>query len=116
MIINIREKIGTRCILKDDGQRLFNEIEPSLRDDMDVTLNFDGVSLFASPFFNFSVGQLITSIPENTVKNKLHIQNLDTVGESVMSRVIENASKFHADRDYKKIVDNILELHAKETD
>jgi len=116
MIINIRDTIGTRCILKDDGQRLFNQIEPSLRDDMDVTLNFEGVSLFASPFFNFSIGQLIIAMPEDVVKNKLHIHNLDSVGQSVMSRVVENASKFHADRDYKKIVDNILELHAKEAD
>lgn len=116
MKVIINDLIGSRCILKDDGQKLFNEIIPFLEKGDDVFLDFSGVYLFASPFFNFSIGQLISFISEETLRNKLHIENLDIIGRNVMERVIENAARFHQDKDYKKIVDQILEQQAKESD
>ena len=80
-----------------------------------VTLDFDGVNQFASPFFNFAIGQLLKDVSEADLRRLLQIENLNETGRQVIERVIENAAKYHGDKDYSKIVDDILEQQAKES-
>jgi hypothetical protein len=115
MKLSIKEKIGPRCIIKEDGQRIFDEIFEPLKREETVTLNFEGVSQFASPFFNFAIGQLLKDIKEDDLRRLLQIENLNATGRMVIERVIENAAKYHGDKDYRKIVDDILEQQAKES-
>ncbi len=51
MKLLIKEKIGKRCIIKEDGQRIYNEIYGPLKRGAATILDFEGVSQFASPFF-----------------------------------------------------------------
>lgn len=109
MKLSIKEKIGPRCIIKEDGQRIFDEIHAPLKNHEAVTLDFVGVTQFASPFFNFAIGQLLKDIQEIDLRHFLQIKNLNETGKLVLERVIENAAKYHADKGYRKIVDDILE-------
>ena len=59
MKLSIKDKIGPRCIIKEDGQKIYDAIHESLKQGETVTLDFDGVTQFASPFFNFAIGQLL---------------------------------------------------------
>ena len=115
MKIHIKETIGPRCIIKEDGQHVFNAIHDVLKNGEKVTLNFDGVSQFASPFFNFAIGQLLKDIQENELRYLLTLEGLNDTGSLVVERVIENAAKYHGDKDYRKIVDDILAQQAKES-
>lgn len=114
MKMNIKAEIGQRCIIKDDGQKIFEAISTPLKNGESVFLDFAGVTQFASPFFNFAIGQLLTEISEENLRSLLHIENLNETGTLVFERVIENASKYHNNPDYKKIVDDILERQAKD--
>ena len=73
-------------------------------------------SLAMSPFFNFAIGQLLKDIAEVDLRRLLQIEHLNETGRLVVERVIENAAKYHGDKDYRKIVDDILEQQAKELD
>mgnify|MGYP001600892179 FL=1 len=64
MKINIKENIGPRCIIKEDGQKIYDAIYEVLKRGETVTLDFKDVSQFASPFFNFAIGQLLKDIKE----------------------------------------------------
>jgi len=81
-----------------------------------VVLDFEGVTQFASPFFNFAIGQLLKDIQIEDLRRLLQIENLVNDGKLVIARVIENASHYHTDLDYRKIVDAILEQQAKESE
>jgi hypothetical protein len=116
MRLIIRESVGPRCIVKEDGQRVYDAIYPVLKRGEAVTLDFAGVTQFASPFFNFAIGQLLRDIDVEGVKRLLQIENLLPDGRRVVDRVIENASKYHTDVDYRKIVDAILQQQAKESE
>ncbi|WP_120508462.1 STAS-like domain-containing protein [Rahnella bruchi] len=116
MRILIKEFIGPRCILKDDGQKLFDKISSLLDSKSEVILDFSNVRMFASPFFNYSIGQLFSNFSEKEIRESLHLENLEPVGHSIIERVIENVNRFNSDVDYKKIVDEILEQQAKESD
>lgn len=114
MKINIKENIGPRCIIKEDGQKIYDAIYEVLKRGETVTLDFKDVSQFASPFFNFAIGQLLKDIKEADLRHLLHIENLNETGKMVVERVIENAAKYHGNKDYRKIVDDILAEQAKE--
>ncbi|MFH1953770.1 MAG: STAS-like domain-containing protein [Pseudomonadota bacterium] len=114
MRLSIRSMIGPRCITKEDGQRVYDSIHDPLKGGESVALDFDGVSQFASPFFNFAIGQLLKDIKEDGLRRFLQIENLNSTGKLVVERVIENAGRYHADIDYRKIVDDILEQQARE--
>ncbi len=115
MEISIKDNIGPRCIIKEDGQKVFDEIFKALKSGETVTLDFEGVNQFASPFFNFAIGQLLKDIKEEDLRRLLHIKNINETGMLVVERVIENAAKYHGDKDYGKIVDDILEQQARES-
>lgn len=114
MEVKIREMIGVRCITRDDGQRVYDTIHSTLKDGQSVTLDFDGVTQFASPFFNFAIGQLLKEITVDNLEDLVKIVNLVPDGRLVVGRVIENASRYHMDLDYRKIVDAILKQESEE--
>lgn len=116
MKLSIKDLIGPRCIIKDDGQKIFDAIHGALQNGETVTLDFAGVTQFASPFFNFAIGQLLKDSPEPDLRRLLQIAHLNETGTLVFERVIENAAKYHGDKDYRKIVDDILEQQARESD
>ncbi|MBF0497610.1 MAG: STAS-like domain-containing protein [Deltaproteobacteria bacterium] len=115
MRLSIKDKIGQRCIIKDDGQKIYDAIIESLKQGETVTLDFDGVTQFASPFFNYAIGQLLKDINEVDLRHLLQLENLNETGKLVVERVIENAAQYHGDKDYRKIVDDILEQQSRES-
>jgi len=113
MRVTIKDMTGTRCIVKEDGQRVYDTIHNALKQGETVVLDFEGVSQFASPFFNFAIGQLLKDTKEGDLRRLLQIENLNATGRLVVERVIENAARYHGDVDYRKIVDEILEQQAR---
>jgi len=113
--VAIKDMTGMRCIIKEDGQRVYDTIHNALKQGESVVLDFQGVSQFASPFFNSAIGQLLKDIKEGDLRRLLQIENLNANGKLVVERVIENAARYHGDVDYRKIVDQILEQQARES-
>ena len=115
MKIEIKEDIGARCIITEDGQKIYDKIHDPLKRGEMVVLDFEEVNQFASPFFNFAIGQLLKDIKEPDLRRLLQLVNLNETGRLVVDSVIENASKYHSDKDFSKIVDAILEQQAMES-
>ncbi|NUM33664.1 MAG: STAS-like domain-containing protein [Candidatus Brocadiae bacterium] len=115
MKLIIKDIIGPRCITQEDGQKIYEKIHNPLLKGESIILNFEGVRQFASPFFNFAIGQLLKDIKTETLRSLLSFDHLTPAGKMVVERVIENASVYHTDIDYKKIVDSILEEQEKES-
>lgn len=109
------ENIGTRCIIQEDGQRIYETIHAHLLSGNSVVLDFEGVRQFASPFFNFAIGKLLKDIKPDTLRSLLSFEKLTSTGKMVVERVIENASRYHTDMDYQKVVDSVLERQSRES-
>ena len=114
MKIMIKDFIGPRCIIKEDGQKVYDAIHTPLLQSEKIELNFENVEQFASPFFNFAIGQLLKDVKEDALRRLLFINNLNETGRLVVERVIENAANYHGDKNFRKIVDDILSKQAKE--
>ena len=100
--------IGENCITVDDGQKVYDLIHPDLVAGHPVELDFAGVSVFASPFFNAAIGRLLKDIKPEDLNRLLKVSNLIPVGMDVLKRVIENSKQYYSDKSIRKALDDIL--------
>jgi len=115
MEYRIRDEIGPRAIVKEDGQKVFDAIHPVLAAGETAKLDFEGVAQFASPFFNYAIGQLLRDLSVEDLEQRLQIVHLTGDAMTVVKRVIENARQYHTDVDHRRIVDDILKEQAQES-
>lgn len=116
MNIKIRDQIGPRCIIREDGQKIYELIHKPLLNNQKITLDFEGVAQFASPFFNFAIGQLLKDISKHNIDLYLKIENISETGQQVIDRVIENAVQYHNNSTYKNVVDDIIKQQEEESE
>lgn len=112
----IRELVGENCITLDDGQKVYDLIHPRLKSNEAVKLDFSGVRIFASPFMNAAIGQLLKDIQAENLNQLLVIDRdkITPVGLSVLRRVIENAKVYYTNEVWSNAIDQVLEAESQE--
>ena len=96
MLIKVAEQISKNAVTQKAGAQLFNMIHDDLKKENHVSIDFSGVEVYSSPFFNISIGRLYADIDETTIKNHLEIRYITPVGSQVLRSVIENAKRYYA--------------------
>lgn len=96
----------------ESGQQVYAAIHPQLLAGNSIELDFAGVSVFASAFFNFAIGQLLRDLPPDILNTQLKIKQLSPNGLSVLERVIENAKRYYSDSQYQDAVDTVMAEYA----
>lgn len=102
------EIIGQYCITAEGGQKLYDLIYPELNACNPVELDFTGVKVFASPFFNFAIGQLLRDIPVENLNSLLRFTSLNPNGYIVLERVIANAKHYYSDQQFQDAVNAVV--------
>jgi hypothetical protein len=95
MKLNVKDIVGSNAISMQSGERLYNEIHQPLLDGEKVQLDFTGVDLFASPFFNASIGLALKDINIEDLQKNLELLNFSPVGRQLLNHVIANAINFY---------------------
>jgi len=113
MKINLFDLVGEHCITIQDGERIFERIHPELVAGRPVELDFHGVGVFASPFFNGAIGRLLEDIKPEDLNRLLKISNLNDVGYTVLRRVIENSKEYYSNPTLRNVLDEILAEQAE---
>jgi len=108
MRVDIHGLIGENCITLEDGQKIFDLIHPELLTGNVVELNFENVTVFASPFFNSAIGRLLKDIKPDDLNRLLKITNLVPAGLTVLKRVIENSKEYYSNEGARKARDEVL--------
>jgi len=112
--MKISDLVGEHCVTSEDGQKVYNQIVPMLKANKKICLDFDGVNVFASPFFNFAVGQLLKDFSSDKLNDLLTVKNLKTDGFSVWKRVVQNAKEYYQNPKAKEAFDTTIEQEAEE--
>jgi hypothetical protein len=79
-----------------------------------VELDFEGVRVFSSPFFNTGVGQLLKDLRAEDLRRLVTIKNITPVGSEVMKLVVENAKRFYSCPDYRAAQIKAIEALSEE--
>lgn len=115
MIIEIIKKIGEDCLTLEDGTLVYNLIFPCLEKKEEVVLDFSNVGVFASPFFNASIGILLKDFDREILNNYLKFQNLSSEGNHLLRIVIQNSERFYkSDEKYRKHYEQIFTKQMEE--
>ncbi|MEC4814839.1 MAG: STAS-like domain-containing protein [Scytonema sp. PMC 1069.18] len=109
MTIKIYDLVGQYAITADGGQKVYDQIHPKLLAGYQVELDFTGVKVFASPFFNFAIGQLLKDIAADDLNRLLKFTALNDNGQNVLERVIANSKEYYSNPQYREAVDKVLE-------
>jgi hypothetical protein len=112
MAYKIYEITGEFATDADSGQHFYDLIYPQLLAGQPVELDFTGVNVFASAFFNFAIGQLLQDIFPEQLNECLKVTNLSPNGRNILKRVIDNAKHYYSDPQYQQAVDTVLEEYA----
>lgn len=113
MKLEIKKFVGDSCVTADDGQRVYEEIHPKLAAGEEVCLDFKGIRVFASPFFNFAIGQLLKDFEPDFLNQLLTVGNIKDDGLLVWQRVVKNAKEYYKNADTRKAVNETLKKNAE---
>lgn len=109
MTVKVRQLIdGEDAITLEDGQLVYDRVHPELLAGRAVTLDFTGVTVFASPFFNGAIGQLLRDLQPDALNRLLQVVNLDPTGMDVVRQVIANSKRYYAEPNYRAAQEKVL--------
>lgn len=97
------KNISSLCLGEQDGMKLRQEIEDGLQARETVCIDFEEIKMFATPFFNISVGYYIGKLGIEQYEKCIKVINLSIFGESVYKRVYDNAVSYYESSVQKKI-------------
>jgi len=108
-IILVKEEIGENAISMQSGSNLYEIISKDiLLGKEKVMLDFSGVNIFASPFFNAGIGLLLRDITIEELQERLNFDNLNPIGKQLLNLVISNAIAFY--KKDKKNTDEMIDV------
>ncbi len=86
-------EISNYALTEEDGIKLRNKMNEYLKDGQKVVLDFTNITLFATPFFNASVGYSFYNLKETKYNELISVENITQLGMSTYQHSIENAKK-----------------------
>ncbi|MEH1844722.1 MAG: STAS-like domain-containing protein [Nostoc sp.] len=108
MAYKIFDLVGKYAISAESGQKVYHQIHPVLLSGNPVELDFTGVQVFASPFFNFAIGHLLKDIPADNLNRLVEFTAINSEGWNVLERVIANAKHYYSDEQFRNAVDAVI--------
>lgn len=95
--ISVKDMVGPNAISMNSGQKIKNEILKQWEKNEKISVDFDGIDVFASPFFNASIGALLKGKTIEQLQERLEFANISDHGRRLINLVIQNALKFYSD-------------------
>lgn len=92
-IIGIDTAVST-----DDGEKVFQLIDPLLKSDTAVELDFNGISIMTTAFLNAAIGQLYNTYTSEQLNKNLALKNVSPENKRRLVQVIERAKVYFANK------------------
>lgn len=113
-VIRVVDMVGDASITFDDGLLVKTEIVSGLDSREIVTVDFTGVVIHATPFFNAAFGSLLENHTICDIQKSVVIDGLDQDGLKLYKRVLDNAQKYYSDPNFRDSITAVLEKACNE--
>lgn len=100
-------QIAEIAMTEDAGMELRKKIAEVLKKCEKVVLDFENVMLFATPFFNASVGYYIFELSPEKYQEVISTKNLSALGKETYDHSVENAQSIYEKRENRDVVGRI---------
>lgn len=89
-------KLCTMALSKKDGMMIREQIQKALESYEKVTVDFEGITKFATPFFNSCFAYFILELSPEEYQNRIFVCNLTALGEKSYDRATQNAKNYYS--------------------
>lgn len=90
--IQVHQVVGDHCVTVAEGWRLYRLLIADLRAGQEVELDFAGVQVFGSAFFNASLGYLLRDFEVEKLRRLVTVSHLQLEAQVALRRVVENCN------------------------
>lgn len=101
------QDITKEAASQSSGEKLFASMEPLIKENVKFCVDFDGLTRFASPFFNNSFAKLALAYGFDSI-DSIEILNLSKVGTDTYNTSMENAKLLSNDPEYATKIKEII--------
>jgi STAS-like domain of unknown function (DUF4325) len=106
--ITVKDVTGFNCITMEQGEKIYQLLIDALREKKYVELDFEGIGIFASPFFNVAIGKLLKDYTSDVLNEYLKFINLNPTGREVLKLSIKNSQQYFKSESNKKAIDDVI--------
>lgn len=85
------------CVASGDGQKVYDRLAATLRQNRRVVLSFLNVSTLTSAFLNTAVGQLYGEFEETRIRELLKVEDMEAEDLALLKRVVDTAKLYFKD-------------------
>lgn len=115
--ISVAQLIGYLAISVNDGERVHTAIYDALQDPAKTaTVDFSGVTIFTSVFFNVAIGRLYGQFSPEDLSARLTIVNLADSEQDLLQLVIRNAKEYFTNPAVREAVDSVFRRYEETGD
>ena len=101
------EQITPIAMTEESGMNVRKKISEILEKQNQVMLDFENVALFATPFFNASIGYFIITLTPEKAAEVIMTKNLTGLGEETYLHSVANARKIHEKKENVELIGKI---------
>jgi len=81
----------------EEGQKVYEIVKKAFEENRKVILSFLNIEMMTTAFLNAAIGQLYSDFSEETVKERLRVENISESGKVLLKRVVDTAKLFYND-------------------
>lgn len=108
VVIKVKD-ICSYAVFEQDGIKLREAILREMAQGNDITLDFEGIDLFATMFFNASIGWIVLRDGPEVIEHNVSYTNLTELGQSTWEHSFQNAINVRNDPDYQEALKHYAE-------
>ena len=109
--ISLFEVVGSPfCVASDDGQKIHDRLDATLKANREVVLSFRNVTSLTAAFLNTAIGQLYGVFSEDHIRELLKVEDVEQDDLALLKRVVDNAKLYFKNpKRYAQVVREAME-------
>ncbi len=100
-MIQVNQYIQT-AFSAEDAENLLKVIQPLFATDEKIVLDFSGIKLFTTLFFNNALARYVLELGPEAYRHRFEVKNLSKVGETTYLHSMDNAKEYYEASDGEK--------------
>lgn len=99
--------ITPMAMTEDAGLQLRKEMNEVIQKEESLVLDFQGIELFATPFFNASIGYFVMTLSPEKYKEYVKVINLSDLGKETYGHSYQNAVSVYENKTDLELIGKI---------